>query len=93
MNRVHTWCSDNDDDDRGHNATGLIFSVPAATTTDVKVASVYFEQEVDTEGELREKMSRLKHCNIPERNTIAFLMACCSRGEDHYDKDGVESNV
>ena len=81
-----------DEDQHSRDVTGLIFSVPQGST-DVKVASIYFESDVKTEGKLKEQMAKLKKCNIPERNTIGFLVACCSRGEHHYDKDNVESGV
>jgi len=60
----------------------------------VKAASVLLTNKVDTRGKVEAELLKLKSCELDERNSVAFMFACCGRGAAFYKrKKNVESEV
>ena len=45
----------------------------------VKAASVLLTNKVDTRGKVEAELLKLKSCELDERNSVAFMFACCGR--------------
>lgn len=77
---------------RGEDAwkmfTGLAF-----TGDDIQTASIILDKDVNTEEKVISKLRKLKNCNIPEDNCIAFMFACCGRGCGLYNISNVEAQA
>ncbi|XP_023240337.1 F-box only protein 22-like [Centruroides sculpturatus] len=68
--------------------TGLAFA-----GDNIQTASIILDKDINTEEKVLAKLTKLKNCNIPENNCIAFMFACCGRGCGLYNKSNVEAEA
>ena len=87
---AHRVCFEDDDEEEGQRATvGLVFAGDG-----VEAASVILTTDLRTEKAITEKLSELKRAKLDEKNSCAFMFACCGRGQNFYKgKKNLESSV
>ncbi|XP_049634291.1 F-box only protein 22 [Suncus etruscus] len=60
----------------------------------IQSATVLLNEDVNSQKTVEAAMQRLKAANIPEQNTIGFMIACVGRGSQYYrDKSNVEADA
>lgn len=83
----NTVADDEDMDEDGGSTVGLIFA-----GSGVKSASVLVPSGVRTASKMEPILATLKRAGLDERNSCAFMFACCGRGAGLYlGKKNVES--
>lgn len=59
----------------------------------VEAASVILHRGIRREKKVRAALQVLKNSKICEENSFAFMFSCCARGQNHYNKPGIETKV
>ena len=54
---------------------GIVFS-----GDNIQASSVLLGTQINTKSKVEQELSKLKSSNLNEKNSVAFMMACCGRG-------------
>lgn len=58
----------------------------------VEAASILLSRDIKSPGGVEKELQKLKDCGLNERQSCAFMFACCGRGRNFYrNKGNVES--
>ncbi|XP_049940474.1 F-box only protein 22-like [Schistocerca serialis cubense] len=79
-------------DEKKCSKAGAIVGI-AFSGNNVHCTSTLLDTDIRCKAEVASLMDEFHGWNLPERNSVAFMFACCGRGKFHYRCKNMESSV